>query len=328
VAVWGAIRLTVSPEQRTAGTRFCCLQPNLDHLNRGENSLEESFTVARSLVYGAAKHEPACMVLPESSLLTFLARRPSRMARVRAWIDSVRTPLILGSLHWDKGREGSPYEYLVYNTAFMATPGDAQPRAYFKMKLVPFSEALPFEGVFPLLSRVNLGEADFKRGTEPVIFSVGDSIAAVPLICYEVIYPAFVRSRAVDSANVLVNITNDGWFGRSPGPFHHAQMARMRCIENGISLVRAANTGISMLVDPFGRIRGRTRLSERTVLCGEVPLARIATAYSRWGDWVVLLSGMIMLAAAVFGLVRPSSRTASSQPARQSTRRREPSRTS
>ena len=118
---------------------------------------------------------------------------------------------------------------------------------------MPFSEALPFQGIFPILSRVNLGQADFKSGATPVIYSIGSDIRAVPLICYEIIYPGFVRGRLTSAANLLVNVTNDGWFGKSSGPFQHAVMARQRCIENGVSLARCANSGISMLVDRCGR---------------------------------------------------------------------------
>jgi apolipoprotein N-acyltransferase len=158
------------------------------------------------------------------------------------------------------------------------------------MNLVPFSEALPFQGLFPILSRVNLGQADFKRGVTPVIFPIGKDIKAVPLVCYEIIYPGFVRGRLTKSTNLLVNVTNDGWFGKSSGPFQHAVMSRQRCIENGISLARCANSGISMLVDQYGRILSKTRLNERTSLSGAIPLTRVQTLYSRWGDWPVILS--------------------------------------
>jgi apolipoprotein N-acyltransferase len=163
---------------------------------------------------------------------------------------------------------------------------------------VPFSEELPFEGMFPILSRVNLGEADFRRGTEKTVWQAGSGILAVPLTCYEVIYPGFVRDRLDANANLLINGTNDGWFGRSPGPYHHAAMSRLRCIEGGVSMVRSANTGISMLVDQYGRVLGRTPLWVRTVLTGDVPLKRVPTLYGRMGDWVVWLSLLLVVAGA------------------------------
>jgi len=103
-----------------------------------------------------------------------------------------------------------------------------------------------------------------------LFFPSEKNIRAVPLVCYEIIYPGFVRGRLTNSTNLLVNVTNDGWFGKSSGPFQHAVMSRQRCIENGISLARCANAGISMLVDQYGRILCKTRLNERTQLSGNI----------------------------------------------------------
>ncbi len=289
LVAYGAMRLWLrhsdGPQLRVSN-----LQMNLDHLHRGKSGIDTAFAVAESLVYRAAVDSPDLMVLPESALLCYLVRHAERVLRVLTWVDSTRVPLILGSLHWERGARGSPYKYLVYNTAFLVDRSRRLFHPYFKMKLVPFSEALPFEGVLPILSRVNLGEADFARGHDKTVFAIGDSVRAVPLICYEVIYPAFVRERLDTSANLLVNITNDGWFGRSPGPYHHAAMARVRCIENGVSMVRCANTGVSELVDQYGLVRCRTGMFERVVQTGTVPLARVPTLYAMLGDWVVWLS--------------------------------------
>ncbi|MBD3240690.1 MAG: apolipoprotein N-acyltransferase [Chitinivibrionales bacterium] len=303
IAVLGGVRLA---RVKLSGdpARFCSLQQNLDHLHRNEHSLDSAFAAAEALVYRAAEEEPDCMVLAESSLQCFLVRQPWLARRVSSWVDSVDAPLVLGSLHWDRGAPGSIYKYKVYNTAFLAQPGSNLFERYYKIKLVPFSEELPFEGFLPILSRVNLGEADFKRGTDHTVFPIGERIRGAPLICYEVIYPAFVRRRAADSVNVLINITNDGWFGRSPGPFHHLQMARLRCVENGIGMVRCANTGISTFFDPLGRRLGSTELYERTVLCADLTLQRVPTVYSALGDWVVWFALVVALAGGGWGVYR------------------------
>jgi apolipoprotein N-acyltransferase len=122
------------------------------------------------------------------------------------------------------------------------------------------------------------------------VYQVGRNIRAAPFICYEIIYPSFVRDRVLRGANLFVNITNDGWFGKSSGAFQHATMARLRCIENGVALARSANSGISMFVDQYGRVLGRTRLYDRTFLQKSISVARIPTIYSRLGDWPVLFS--------------------------------------
>jgi len=290
ISLWGWHRLHFSKSAGPMAT-VSLIQPNIDQNNWGNHSLDTAFDVIESLVYASAQHyRPNVIILPESALLCYLVRRPSLRQRVIGWSQRTRTPLVLGALHWDVAPAHSLTEYFVYNTVFFLDSGSTKFVPYFKMNLVPFSEALPFQGLFPILSRVNLGQADFKRGTTPVVFSIGNNIQAVPLVCYEIIYPGFVRNRLTKSTNLLVNVTNDGWFGKSSGPFQHAVMSRQRCIENGISLARCANSGISMLVDQYGRVLSKTRLGERTQLSGAVSLSRVATLYSRLGDWPVALS--------------------------------------
>jgi len=300
LALWGMIRInTYKPPEKPF--TFSCIQANIDQLHWGNKSLAQSFDIIEKLTYEAAVDSPDCIVMAESALLCYLERRIRHRRRVLSWADSIHIPLIFGALHWENSEEDSPYKYMVYNTAFFLPKGSDVFQKYFKMKLVPFSEALPFEGAFPILSRVNLGESDFKRGRTPVTFSIADSVSAEPFICYEIIYPSFVRNRVSDSTSVLVQITNDGWFGKTNGPWHHAEMARMRCIENGIPLVRCANSGISMAVDPLGRIIKKTSLYTREILTVTVSLNRIHTLYNRLGDWPVWMSLIIIIAALGYG---------------------------
>jgi apolipoprotein N-acyltransferase len=188
----------------------------------------------------------------------------------------------------------------VYNTAFLIRPGDKEMYPYRKIKLVPFSEAFPFEVNFPILSRVNLGEADFHRGNEETVYTVNDSLCVAPFICYEIIYPSFVQRRLLKGANLIVHITNDGWFGRTTGPYQHAMMARMRAIENDVAIARCAITGLSMFIDPNGRVLSTTNLYERTILRGRVPVKKADTFYAKHGDWLVKLCGLIFAGAFVF----------------------------
>jgi apolipoprotein N-acyltransferase len=294
-AIWGFARLMPHKGIPQEQARFACIQGNINQNKWGPRSLDTSFSIAESLITIASQASPDCIVLSESSLLCYLARQPKHKIRVLGWSQMFDIPLILGALHWNPAPPRSPYEYNVYNTAFLLNKGSTVLQPYFKMKLVPFSEVIPFEGLFPILSRVNLGEADFKAGTDPALFHIRDNLIGVPLICYEIIYPDFVRKRSARPANILINITNDGWFGRTNGPFHHAAMSQMRSIENGISLVRCANSGISMLVDPYGRILKQTGIYSRDVLIGDVPTYRVSTFYSRHGDWVVWFSILIII---------------------------------
>ena len=286
------------------GVKVAILQCNLDQNHWGNSSLDTSFQIVEALARKASLERPDLIVMPESALLCYLLKSNVLKERVRSWVISCKIPMIVGALHWEPAPPRSGRDYLVYNTAFYLDSAGSQFVPYYKMKLVPFSETLPFQGVFPLLSRVNLGQADFSAGKNPAVFRVGETVKAAPFICYEIIYPSFVRERVVAGATMLVNITNDGWFGRSSGAFQHATMARLRCIENGVALARAANSGISMLVDPYGRIIAETELYKRTCLFGELPPQRIRTLYTRFGDWPVWASALCIAMAVCMAAVR------------------------
>ncbi len=276
------------------------LQTNIDQFNWGNRSLDTAFTITESMVYRASEKKPDLIIAPESALLCYLSRRPNLKSRVISWADSLGIPIILGALHWDKSPEGSIYDYFVYNSAFLVDPVKKDLLPYHKIKLVPFSEAIPFEGKFPILSRVNLGEADFKRGLESTIYNLNGNLKAAPFICYEIIFPGFVQKRVKQGADMIVTITNDGWFGKSSGPFHHATMARMRAVENGVPMVRCANSGISMLVDQYGHVLQKTGLYQRTILSGSVVPVKKETFYSRWGDWFIILCLLITFSSAIY----------------------------
>jgi apolipoprotein N-acyltransferase len=252
-------------------------------------------TVSDSMVKIAAKDEPDIIIFSESALMCYLDRRPEIRAQVLLWAEDAGVPIMAGSLHWDRKSNISltktKADYNVYNTVFLIENGKLTP--YHKVMLVPFSEIMPFEAKFPILSRVNLGGASFKRGESEAVFRVNDNLKAAPYICYEIIFPDFVRRRLTESTNLLVNVTNDGWFGRSSGPYQHAAMSQMRSIENGISLARAANSGISMHVDPYGRILSKTGLYTREINTKDIPTYRIITFYARFGDWFVMLCAIL-----------------------------------
>ena len=311
VSIWGLIRMNHPPA--TSAVKITLLQGNLDQFNWGNNSLDTAFEVLGSQMQEASLEKPDLVISSESSILSFVARRPDHNQRLREIVNSAGVPLVFGSLHWDDGPTGSPYEYLVYNTAFLAQPGQNDFQFYHKIKLVPFSEAIPFEVQFPILSRINLGEADFKRGKDYTIFNVGSSIKAAPLICYEAIFPEFVREFAKKGANLLVMITNDGWFGKSTGPYHHAEMARLRAIECGIPIARSANSGISMFVDAYGRLGGRTGLYERTMITQKVYPVNLETIYTKWGAWLVKLCFLIASCSLVWMIFKFEIRNSKSE---------------
>ncbi len=309
ISIAGALRMHKGTTDATKNIKVSVLQGNIDQNHWTNTSLDSSFMIFDTLVARAHNDNPDLLVMPESALLCYLLRQPALRRHVVGWSLETKTPMILGSLHWDYSQKGSKPDYAVYNTALFLDTARPVFEKYYKMTLVPFSEVLPFKGIFPVLSRVNLGQADFASGKDPVVFSIGQKIKAAPFICYEIIYPSIVRQRILRGANLLVNITNDGWFGKSSGAYQHAAMARMRCIENGVCLARSANSGFSMFVDQYGRILGKTDLYTRTFLTRAVSLDKKPTLYSKFGDWPVLLSALLCAVALIAILIRKSRRS-------------------
>jgi apolipoprotein N-acyltransferase len=307
ISITGWVRLERHPRSGAPCKTVALLQANIDQFRWSNAMLDTAFAVSESLAFAAAHDRADVMILPESALLCYINHRMTYRERVLNWVRKTRTPLIFGSIDLREAAAGSNHEYFVYNTAFFVDADALSLKPYYKNRLVPFSEALPFEGLFPVLSRVNLGEADFQRGMDPTIFSVKDGLSIAPFICYESIFPDYVRTRLRNGAHLIVNITNDGWFGRSSGPRHHAMMARMRSIENGVSLARCANSGISMVVDPLGRLLGETKLYERTILTRAVPMYTLPTGYSRFGDWFISLSIFLVFLSVAFKCVAAKS---------------------
>jgi apolipoprotein N-acyltransferase len=179
------------------------------------------------------------------------------------------------------------------------SPAGGPEAVYRKIHLVPFGEMIPFEDRFDVLKRIDLGEGDFSPGTDATLFDINGSPFAVA-ICFESIYPELMGDFVDAGARFIVNITNDEWFGPSIGPSQHAQMAVMRAAEYRVGLARCANTGISMVVDPYGRIFGQTDLFVRDVLEGEVEVGRGGTIYGRIGGCLETVALTVCLLLALF----------------------------
>lgn len=185
----------------------------------------------------------------------------------------------------------------VYVGAKLVDPAGELRLRYHKIRLVPFGEYVPLGPLLTLGGRVTAKlvqqVADFTPGTEAVTAEVdGHRLGA--FICYEAIFPDLVRRFSANEAELLVNITNDGWYGRTSAPHQHLAMAAFRAVENGKYLVRAANTGISAVVDPRGRVLERTPLFEPGTIVRDVPFVAEKTFYARFGD---VFGGAAFLAA-------------------------------
>jgi apolipoprotein N-acyltransferase len=293
IFVWGLVRMNAAPPESKIA-RIALMQSYMDQFNWEVNSIDTAVIVSDSMVMIAAKENPDVMVFPESAIHCYLNERPEGIIAM-SWANKTGIPIVLGSLSrefTDIGNTGDKKRN-VYNTAFLVKDNKLTP--YHKILLVPFSEGVPFKmQILPILSRVNLDKTGFTRGHEETLFRITDNLEAAPYICYEIIFPSFVRKRLSGSTDMLLNVTNDGWFKRTSGPYQHAAMAQMRSIDNGITLARSANSGISMFVDPYGRITARTGLYTRTILIKDIPLYRLTTFYTQYGDWFVALCAILV----------------------------------
>jgi apolipoprotein N-acyltransferase len=181
-----------------------------------------------------------------------------------------------------------------YNAAFLFDVRGDPLQRYVKRQLVPFSEWLPWR--FLRIMEINFGQADFTPGRRATPLRCGGHAAGV-LICIEAIFPQLARATVREGADLLVNITNDVWFGDTAAPYEHAAMARTRAVELRRPLVRCANTGVSMIVDRAGRVSRRLGMSERGEIRALVHPERTMTLYARFGDWVVAVAAFVLLTA-------------------------------
>src|SRR5205809_4651106 len=188
-----------------------------------------------------------------------------------------------------------------YNSIYVIDHDGGGLSVYDKLHLVPFGEYLPFQEWMEKLGFVQLTKVHggFIPGTRRRTMDIPNAPRALPLICYEAIFPGNVAERD-DRPGWIVNLTNDGWFGISTGPYQHLQQARMRAIEEGLPVVRAANTGISAVIDPMGRIVARLDLGVEGVLDARLPGAIAPTFYARTGD----VPAAMMVAVAILFVLR------------------------
>jgi len=292
----GLVRLPEGAVDEQEGLRLRLVQANIAQHHKWDPELRaDSFRQHLSLsaqAPGDGELPPTHIIWPETASAYVLDDDPVARDLI-AEVTPKGGHLLTGFNRLDLDEEPNR----AWNSlAVLNDQGDIE-AVYDKHRLVPFGEFLPWRG---LLSRIGLrkitsGSIDFQPGEGPRTLEINGLPAFSPLICYEAIFTTEVASRSERPA-WLLNVTNDAWFGKSSGPYQHLAMARMRSIEEGLPLVRNANTGISAVVDPYGRITAKLGLGETGMLDSGLPKGlENPTIYARWPRISILLTVAIAI---------------------------------
>ena len=279
---FGAWRLAHATSAPVAGVKLRIMQPNLpqDAKFRPEN---KGWILSHYLALSARAADPdrsglddvTVLIWPESAFPFILSRDSRTLAQIGAVLPQ-DTVLVTGAAREDDGAGRSASgDARYFNAIQVIASGGHILDSYDKVHLVPFGEYLPFQKVFDRLGLHQFVHipGGFEAGERRHLLLVPGLPAAAPLICYEAIFPgeAVPAEALAERPGLLLNVTNDGWFGMTSGPYQHFAQARLRAIEEGLPLIRAANTGISAIVDPYGRVLAELPLGAEGVLDGGLP---------------------------------------------------------
>ena len=305
-AGYGTWRLNRTPTTFVDNVRLRIMQPNVqqdDKFNYAAKekvmshylSLSDRATGPQSTGVNDVTH----LIWPEAAFPFFLTHEPEAMAQIANLLPQ-GTILITGAVRPpDAAPPGQPVTR-AYNSIYVIDHDGTILSIYDKLHLVPFGEFLPFQSAMEKLgfTQITKVQGGFIPGTRRKPVELPSTPRVLPLICYEAIFPGDITSRDERPA-WIVNVTNDGWFGYSPGPYQHLQQARLRAIEEGLPIVRAANTGVSAVIDSSGRIVAQLGLGAEGVLDSSLPSAAAPTLYSRVGDVPAAVLVILGLALAV-----------------------------
>nr|WP_249135684.1 apolipoprotein N-acyltransferase [Bradyrhizobium sp. AUGA SZCCT0177] len=310
MAVFGAVRLSMQPTV-LAKVKLRIMQPNLQQdvkFNYAAKAevMQKYLTLSdrASGPQSTGVSDAQILIWPESAFPFFLTREADAMAQIADLLPR-GTVLITGSVRAPDLPPGVRITR-AYNSIYAIDHDGSVLSVYDKLHLVPFGEYLPFQDWMEKLGFVQLTrvQGGFIPGTRRRAMDIPNAPRALPLICYEAIFPGDITTRD-DRPGWIINVTNDGWFGISTGPYQHLQQMRLRAVEEGLPVVRAANTGISAVIDPSGRIVARLGLGIEGVLDANLPSALPPTIYARVRD---IPTGMILAVALLLVIRRRFAR--------------------
>lgn len=304
---YGLSRLN-TPQASTAPFRVALIQGNIDQAVKWSPMFREAtLDIYTNLSRQAVAQQPVDLIVwPESAAPFYFQENSPSSDRIRNLARELKAYILFGSPAAEL-RDGRPVNL---NSAFLLAPDGSELGRSDKVHLVPFGEYVPLSRLLPFVHKLVHGIGDFVPGSEIKPLMAGTTPLGL-LVCYEAIFPELARAQVNSGSRVLVNITNDAWFGRSSAPWQHLAMAIFRAVETRTPLIRAANTGITSLVDQNGHIRGMTTLFKEAVMVGEVHPGSANSLYLRIGD--LFAQGCLGLSVAMLLLQRYRHRVRQTQ---------------
>ncbi len=280
---------------RAPSARIAVVQGNIDQALKWDRAFQmETTRKYVRLSLEARKQSPDLVVWPETATPFYFLYHSSLTKMVKAGVRMTGCDFLIGSPSYSRRKDRTEY----YNSAYLIHPNGKPVSRYDKVHLVPFGEYVPFKKWLPFAGKIVDHVGDFKPGPSGITLNWRDYRLGV-LICYEMIFPNLSRATVANGANLLFNLTNDAWYGRTGAPYQHFSMAVLRAVENRRWVVRAANTGISGFVDPVGRVTTSTSLFEDTVVTQKVFLGQDISFYTSRGDLFaqICLGGILLIIA-------------------------------
>jgi apolipoprotein N-acyltransferase len=268
--------------------RTAVIQGNIDQSIKWNPRFQaKTLQIYRCLSRSTSRFAPQLLVWPETAVPFFFQDRSDLSRLVAETSKELGADLIFGSPAYHQNGAAIAY----YNRAYHLPPEGGSAGYYDKVHLVPFGEYVPLQEFFPFIHRLVIAAGDFEPGETVTPLKLPFTSAGI-LICFEIIFPELARMQAQNGAHVLVNLTNDAWYGMTSAPYQHLSMAVFRAVETKRPLIRAANTGISAFINPLGRILDQSDIFTEAVLERELilPTTVSPTFYVRFGDVFALLA--------------------------------------
>lgn len=299
--IQGRILFAQANQKQHAQTlKVALIQGNLDPYRRWTpDFVDSSFQVYEAATLELSNESLDLIVWPESASPCYINHRYSCQKRVKHLVNATQIPILTGAPDFEWGRTEEK-DLRVYNSAFLVEPNQYIMNKYNKTKLVPFSERIPFiSGIRPVykaLKQLIMDIGDFTPGDSIVVFNAESMNNQHPFscgICFDSVFPFLMKKFVLQGAQFLVVITNDGWFGRTSGPYQHRNISIMRAVENRRWVARCANTGISTFIDPLGRMHGKTPLYHKASLSHQIYPETKLTFFTRYGEWFAYLIGLV-----------------------------------